>query len=119
MSYSQRLEKYLRIVLYDELVSSICEFAGIACGKEDKVKNWDDFEWEKRVVNNARLSDLVFSREHVDVVGAIVHRTPQTQRKDKLLRQMFEELKIPYAGAIPEDAMLRSVQVCLVIFKFH
>ncbi|KAG0612696.1 hypothetical protein M758_6G046400 [Ceratodon purpureus] len=85
--------------------------AGIACGMEDKVKNWDDLDWERRVVNNVRLSDLVFNREHVDVVGAIVHRTPQAQRKDKLLRQMFEELKIPYAGALPEDAILRSVQV--------
>lgn len=85
---------------------------------EDKVKNFDDFDWEKRVVNNARLSDLVFNREHVDVVGAIVHRTPQTQRKDKLLRQMFEELKIPYAGALPEDPVLRSVQVILSTFNF-
>lgn len=87
-------------------------FAGIACGVEDNQKNWDDFEWEKRVVNNARLSDLVFSREHVDVVGAVVHRTPECQRKDQLLRKLFEELKIRYAGALPEDAILRSVQVC-------
>ncbi|XP_024368440.1 uncharacterized protein [Physcomitrium patens] len=85
--------------------------AGIACGKMDKMKNWDGFDWEKRVVNNAKLSDLVFRREHVDVVGAIVHRTPQTERKDKLLRKVFEEMKIPFVGALPEDSVLRSVQV--------
>lgn len=67
------MEKYFRIVLYDELVLLICEFVGIVCGKEDKVKNWDDFEWEKWVVNNVRLSDLVFSCEYVDVVGVIVY----------------------------------------------
>lgn len=85
----------------------------------DKMKNWDGFDWEKRVVNNAKLSDLVFRREHVDVVGAIVHRTPQTERKDKLLRKVFEEMKIPFVGALPEDSVLRSVQVNLAIVNVH
>lgn len=39
----------------------------------DKMKNWDGFDWEKWVVNNVKLSDLVFRCEYVDVVGVIVY----------------------------------------------
>jgi len=85
--------------------------AGIACGKPDKEKNWDDWQWEKQVVNNARLSDLIFRREHVDVVGAIVHRTPLSKMKDENLRKLFGEMNIPFAGALPEDPILSCVQV--------
>ena len=86
-------------------------FSGIACGKPDKEKNWDDWQWEKQVVNNARLSDLIFRREHVDVVGAIVHRTPLSKMKDENLRKLFGEMNIPFAGALPEDPILSCVQV--------
>ncbi len=85
--------------------------AGIASVKSDKMKNWDDWEWEKEVVNNVRLSDLVFKRENVDVVGVIVHRIPSCTRKDEMIRKLFSELNIPYVGAMPEDSVLQSVQV--------
>jgi hypothetical protein len=75
------------------------------------MKNCDDWEWEKEVVNNVRLSDLVFKRENVDVVGVIVHRIPSCTRKDEMIRKLFSELNIPYVGAMPEDSVLQSVQV--------
>lgn len=78
---------------------------------ERRIVRWDKMEWERDIALSARLNASVMKRNFVDVLGAMIHRLPDTKRGETLLHKHFHELKIPYFGAIPEDSILKSIKV--------
>eukprot|EP00850_Spirogloea_muscicola_P004554 SM000019S05098 [mRNA] locus=s19:919610:924563:- [translate_table: standard] len=72
---------------------------------------WDELDWETDVTNSALVGKRALEREHVDVLGALVHRVPPSSRKGDELRRQLADAGVPLVGAIPEDAMLQALQV--------
>ncbi|KAJ7538170.1 hypothetical protein O6H91_11G037000 [Diphasiastrum complanatum] len=72
--------------------------------------NLNGGDWKKDVVDNAKLSDVGFKHENVDIVGALVHGIPNTDNYESLL-ELFKARKLSLMGAIPQDHVLQSVEV--------
>ncbi|OAE33464.1 hypothetical protein AXG93_3822s1200 [Marchantia polymorpha subsp. ruderalis] len=68
-------------------------------------------EWEREILESAKVSNIAFKRQKVDVLGAIVHGMPAKFVDVDALKKQFEEIHIAFAGAIPEDPLFHSLQV--------
>ncbi|KAL3684937.1 hypothetical protein R1sor_002959 [Riccia sorocarpa] len=68
-------------------------------------------EWEHEILESAKVSDLAFKREKVEVLADIVHTLPSEIRDVEALKKLFADANIPFAGAIPDDPLLHSLQV--------
>lgn len=90
------------------MVTNARKAAGVG---ERKIVRWDKLEWEREIALSAQVSASVMKRNFVDVLGSVIHRLPVTKRGESLLHKHFQELKIPFLGAIPEDSILKCVKV--------
>lgn len=78
---------------------------------ERRIVRWDKLEWERDIALSTQLTASVMKRNFVEVLGSVVHRLPETKRGESLLNEHFQELKIPYFGAMPEDSILKCIKV--------
>eukprot|EP00850_Spirogloea_muscicola_P006145 SM000029S10440 [mRNA] locus=s29:178187:183224:- [translate_table: standard] len=84
----------------------------IGSSREEEVRAaWDELDWETDVTNSALMGKRALESEHVDVLGALVHRVPPSSRKGDELRRQLADAGVPLIGAIPEDATLQALQV--------
>eukprot|EP00271_Cylindrocystis_brebissonii_P001269 TRINITY_DN1157_c1_g5_i1.p1 TRINITY_DN1157_c1_g5~~TRINITY_DN1157_c1_g5_i1.p1 ORF type:complete len:779 (-),score=143.11 TRINITY_DN1157_c1_g5_i1:197-2533(-) len=73
---------------------------------------WEARDWETLVLAKLVESQTFMQRHHVGVVGALVYKTPLgTTRGVSTLKEKLEARNVPFAGAIPEDPTLQSMQV--------
>lgn len=77
---------------------------------ERRIVRWDKLEWEQDIALSTQLIVSVMRRNFVDVLGSVIHRLPDTKRGETLLHKHFQELKIPYFGAMPEDSILKCIK---------
>ncbi|CAM6087480.1 unnamed protein product [Calypogeia fissa] len=68
-------------------------------------------EYQQEVLESAKMSDIVFKEENVDVLGTVVHGMPAGIRNKEVLHDLFKEINVPFAGVIPDDPLLHTVQV--------
>lgn len=73
--------------------------------------DWEALDWEEEVAVAFYEAEKILQGEHCDVVGGLIYKVPRTTRGSKALRERIAHLKIPLAGAIPDDALLTAVQV--------
>ncbi|KAH7424118.1 hypothetical protein KP509_12G090800 [Ceratopteris richardii] len=90
------------------MVTDAVESAGV--GKK-KIVRWDRLEWESDIALTCQLTASVMKRNFVDVLGSVIYQLPDTKRGQTLLKKYFEELDIPYLGAIPDDSILKCIKV--------
>lgn len=90
------------------MVTNARKVAGVG---ERRIVRWDQLEWERDIALSAKMSASVLKQNFIDVLGSIVLRLPITKRGETMLHKHFQEAKIPYLGAIPEDSILNSVKV--------
>eukprot|EP00850_Spirogloea_muscicola_P010735 SM000064S19757 [mRNA] locus=s64:294379:299395:+ [translate_table: standard] len=84
----------------------------IGSSREEEVRAaWDELDWEMDVTNSALVGKRALEGEHVDVLGALVHRVPPSSRRGDELRRQLADAGVPLVGAIPEDATLQALQV--------
>ncbi|KAL2608241.1 hypothetical protein R1flu_026814 [Riccia fluitans] len=67
-------------------------------------------EWELEILESAKVSDLAFKKENVEILGDIVHALPAAMRDVEALKRQFADANIPFAGAIPASSAAWCLQ---------
>lgn len=68
-------------------------------------------DYQREIIESAKMCDNVFKEEKVELLGTVVHGMPAGIRDHEAFVKLFEEIHVPFAGVIPDDPSLHTVQV--------